>query len=151
MLAETTRLKGLATHDDRLSVFGLFGRLQQRTGNDKLPRVAAWLLESGLADLDQWRSLTTRKRLSAQLSELASRGMIMPIVALLQDNAANTQDATGAQMAAQRLSDIAAQLAALQGGAEARREHARHTGNDIATGMSLLSLLGGAVAVLLGG
>jgi hypothetical protein len=151
VLAETGRLKGLASPAERLSIMGLFARLQQRLGHETLPRLAGWLLESGLADLDQWRSLSTRKRLAAQLGDIAARGLIMPMVQALQDSAANSQDAAGAQHAAQRLTEIEVALAALQNGAARRRDRARDTGHDIATGLSLLSLLGGAISVLLGG
>ncbi len=151
VLAETGRLRSLASAAERLSIMGLFGRLQQRMGTDRFPRLAGWLLESGLADLEQWRSLKTRQRLGERLGEIAGRGVILPMVQVLTDSVANSQDAAEAQEAAQRLAEIEAALSALESGAGRRRDQARDTGHDIATGLSLLSVLGGAVAVLLEG
>jgi hypothetical protein len=69
---------------------------------------------------------------------------------LLQDTASLAQDGAGAQAAARRLADIEMALTALRSGAELRAARARQTGQEVATGLSLLSLLGGAVAVAWG-
>jgi hypothetical protein len=147
VLAEAGRLTGFATPADRLSVMALFGRLQQRLVAGPLPQLAGWLLECGLPELTQWRSLATRKRLGERLAELATKGQITPMVQLLQDGVATQIDAAGARQAAQRLAEIEATLTALQHGSKDRRERSRQMAQDIATGLSLLSLLGGAIAV----
>jgi hypothetical protein len=151
LLGDAGRLTGFASAEDRLCVLGLLGRLQQRMTAEKLPKLAGWLLESGLADLGAWRCLATRKRLGEKLAECAAKGLISPIAALLQDSAAQATDAAGAQWAADRLAAIEATLNALKSGTEERARHARHTGNEIATGVSMLSLLGGAIAVVVAG
>ena len=104
-----------------------------------------------MAELGQWRSLATRKSLLAKLETLVTRGAILPMVVLLQDPPAMGQDAAGAAEAARRLAEIEATLNTLRASGEARRENARRTGQEIATGLSLLSLLGGAIAILVGG
>jgi hypothetical protein len=151
VLGEAARLGGFASAADRLTVLGLFGRLQLRLNPDKLPRLAGWLVESGMAELEGWRSRETRKRLADRLTEYAAQGQIAPMAALLQNDGARAQDEAGAQEAAQRLAEIEAQLAALQGGGPQRAAQARLTGQEIATGLSILLFLGGAIAVALGG
>ena len=151
VLAEANRLAGFVTQEDRLTVMGLFGRLQQRVGGDSLPKLAGWLVESGLPEMQRWRCMATRKALTGRLNALAAAGMITPMVLLLSDDPACARDAAGAQNAAVRLGDIELMLASLNGGAAKRRDAARQTGHDIATGLSLLCLLGGAITVALGG
>jgi hypothetical protein len=151
MMADANRLGGFATAADRLAVLALFGRLQQRLTQDKLPRLAGWLLDSGMAELGAWRCLATRKALAARLAEYAARGQITPMVQVLEDGAAKGNDLAGAQEAANRLACIEAALAALNSGKARRAEQSRETGHEIATGLSLLSVLGGAVAVALAG
>jgi hypothetical protein len=151
VIGDANRLGGFASTADRLTVLGLFGRLQLRLKPEKLPRLAGWLVESGLAELGAWRSLETRRRLGAKLNELVAAGQIAPMAALLQDTSARAHDDTGAEAAAQRLAEIEASLAALQGGQAKRADQARQTAQEIATGLSVLSLLGGAIAVALGG
>jgi hypothetical protein len=150
-LGDAVRLTGFVSPTDRLSVMGALGRLQQRTVCEALPRLAAWLLESGMAELGQWRSLATRKAMLERLENLAAQGAILPMVVLLQDPHATGRDAAEAAEAARRLGEIEATLNALRESGQARREQARGTGQEIATGLSLLSLLGGAIAVLVGG
>jgi hypothetical protein len=150
ILADAARLAGFASAADRLSVLGLFGRMQQRLHPEKLPALAGWLLESGMAELNDWRSVAMRKRLGELLAEQAAKGSIAPMTLLLQDTASLAQDGAGAQAAARRLADIEMALTALRSGAELRAARARQTGQEVATGLSLLSLLGGAVAVAWG-
>ena len=73
------------------------------------------------------------------------------MVLLLQDPPAAGRDAAGAAEAGRLLAEIEATLNALRASGALRREHARRTGQEIATGLSLLSLLGGAIAILVGG
>jgi hypothetical protein len=151
MMLEANRLSGFTTPDDRLAVMNLLAKLQQRHCPDKLPRLAGWLLESGLADLTSWRSLSTRKALQEKLNALAGKGVILPMVELLQDGPAKARDTAGAYAAGRRVAEIDAMLENLRSGAERRADRARQTGLEIATGLSLLSLLSGAVAVALAG
>jgi hypothetical protein len=151
MMLEANRLSGFASPEDRLAVISLFCRMQQRHYPEKLPRLAGWILESGLAELASWRSLPTRKALQEKLSALAAKGAIAPMLELLQDSQAKARDAAGALAAARRVAEIDAMLENLRGGGERRADQARQTGIEIATGLSLLSLLGGAVAVALAG
>ena len=149
VLADAARLGGLSTPSDRLAAMALFGRLQQRLNAERVPHLAAWLLDSGLGELGQWRSLATRKTLEAKLRELATAGQIMPMTVLLGDAGGLTQDEAGAASAGRRLADIEMALAALAQGGEHRLAHARQTGQEIATGLSLISLLAGALWVAL--
>jgi hypothetical protein len=151
MLLEAKRLNGFASPEDRLAVISLLNRLQQRHYPEKLPRLAGWVLESGLVDLTVWRSLPTRKSLQDKLTALAAKGAIAPILELLQDSSAKSRDAAGAYNAGRRVTEIDAVLENLRGGAERRADRARQTGIEIATGLSLLSLLGGAITVALAG
>jgi hypothetical protein len=151
VLGDAGRLAGFASPGDRLSVLALFARLQQRLCPEPLPALSGWLIESGMAELGAWRSFATRKRMSASLGELAGRGQIAPMLGLLQNHDAQAQDSEGAQHAAQRLAAIEAVLSSLRGGAERRRQQVRQTAQEIATGLSILSLIGGAIAVALAG
>jgi hypothetical protein len=149
LMLEANRLSGFTSPEDRLAVMSLFGKLQQRHYPEKLPRLAGWMLESGLADLTSWRSLATRKTLQDKLNALAAKGAITPMVELLQDSPAKARDAAGAYNAGRRVAEIDAVLENLRSGAERRSDRARQTGIEIATGLSLLSILSGAVTVAL--
>jgi hypothetical protein len=151
VLADADRLGGLHTPGDRLAVIALFGRLQQRVGADRMPHLAAWLVESGLGELGQWRSVATRKAIEGKLGDLAAAGQITPMAVLLGDVGGRAQDAAGAEMAARRLAEIELALSAFEQGGEHRQHHARQTGQEIATGLSLVSLLVGAIWVALAG
>ena len=96
VLGAAARLTGFASSEDRLCVLGLFARLQQRTAPEKLPKLAGWLLESGLAELGVWRCLATRKHLGEKLAEAAAKGIIAPMALLLQDSAGRAIDAARA-------------------------------------------------------
>ena len=151
VLADADRLGGLHTPDDRLLAIALLGRLQQRINAERTPHLAAWLIESGLGELGQWRSVATRKALEAKLSDLAAAGQILPMAALLGDAPARARDEAGAEAAARRLADIEMALTSFGHGSEHRLRHARQTGHEIATGLSLISLLMGAIWVALAG
>ncbi len=151
VLGDAARLAALHTAADRLTAMALFGRLQQRLNAGSLPSLAAWLLESGMAELGQWRSIATRRSLAHKLAEHAAAGQIAPMAALLRDGSGRAQDEAVAARATQRLAEIEAMLAALQSSGAHRQAAARRTGQEIATGLSLISLLGGALAVALGG
>jgi len=147
LAVELGQMDGFATDADRAAVLGFFGRLQLRTHPAPLPRLAAWLLESGMIALTRWRSLATRNALSEALARYAQAGQIAPMLALAEDSGARAADRSGAAHAAARLESIAAERAFLAADAPQRAAGAERAGQDIAAATGLVATLA-AVLVL---
>jgi len=147
LVVELGQVDGFATEADRAAVLGFFGRLQLRTHPAPLPRLAAWLLESGMIALTRWHSLATRKALSEALAQHAQAGQIAPMLALAEDSGARASDRSGAAHAAARLEAIAAERAFLAADAPQRAAGAERAGQDIAAATGLVATLA-AVLVL---
>jgi hypothetical protein len=151
LLADMGHLDGFASPDERISVLRLFARLQARLHATPFPNLAAWLLESGLIEMDQWRNLQTRKMLGVRLGEAAAAGQIPAMLQLVQDEGARAADRTGAERAAARAAAITQHLAFLADSAAQRRTKAERLGHDISAGAGMLAMLGAAVAIGLSG
>jgi hypothetical protein len=150
LLADIGQLEGFTTLPERISVLRLFARLQSRLHPAPLPALAAWLLESRLVDLEQWRNLHTRKSVGAKLAEAASAGQIGTMLNIAQDEFALAADRAGAAAAAGRAVAIAEELAALAAGSSRRQDNAERLAYDVAAGAGLLALLLAAVTLGLG-
>ena len=87
-----------------------------------------------------WFNRPRRQELTDRLRSLAQAGMLMPMLALLEDPAGRTADASGARLAAAELNLIEAELRTIAAGAPERRGVAERIGQEIAAGAGLLAL-----------
>lgn len=147
LLADIGYLDGMATPAEKLAVLRLFARLQARLHAAPLPALAGWLLESGVVDLEQWRSLNARKALSTALTAAATAGQITTMLRLAGDEAARAADRDGAARAAARAVAIKQELARLVAGATGRRTDAERLAHEIAAAAGILALLGAALTL----
>jgi hypothetical protein len=146
---ELMALKSFAGPAERLAILRLFGRLEQRLQPGPLPGLAGWLLQSGFATLEDWRSHRRRTALEETLKQAATDGHIAAMLKLVDDPAARSADEAGADFAAQRLRVLQAALDDLKGSGERRARAAQALGQELATGAGLLGLLGAAISLAL--
>jgi eukaryotic-like serine/threonine-protein kinase len=149
LLAELGQIDGFATDPDRAAVLGFFARLQLRTHPMKLPRLAAWLLESGVVPLTRWRSLATRKVLGEALEVHAQAGQIAPMLTLAEDSGARAADRNGAAQATARLEAIATERRLLAADGPRRAAGAERAGQDIAAAAGLAAIIAAGLALAL--
>jgi hypothetical protein len=149
LVVELGQMDGCATEADRAVVLGFFGRLQLRTHPAPLPRLASWLLESGMIALTRWHSLATRTSLATALASHAQAGQIAPMLALAEDTGARAADRSGAIQAAARLEAIGTERVSLATDAPVRAAGAERAGQDIAAAAGLVATLTAVLALAL--
>jgi hypothetical protein len=146
---ELMALKSFAGPAERLTVLRLFGRLEQRLQPGPLPGLAGWLLQSGFATLEDWRSHKRRAELEATVKQAAAAGQIGTMLKLVDDPEARRADEAGAEAAAQRLRVLQAALDDLESSEPRRARTAQTLGQELATGAGLLGVLGAAISLAL--
>jgi hypothetical protein len=146
---ELLNLKSFAGPTERLAVLRLFGRLEARLQPGPLPGLAGWLLQSGFATLEDWRSHSRRAKLEDTVKQAASAGHIGTMLQLVDDPAARSDDETGAGQAAARLRVLQAALDDIKGSEARRTRIAQTLGQELATGAGLLGLLGSVISLAL--
>jgi hypothetical protein len=149
LTGDLTTLTSFAEPADRLSILRLFGRLQARLEPGKLPHLARWLVTSGMAGLEDWRSRHTRAALQANLNAATDGGQISQIVELLDNEPARRADRQGAEQAAAQMRALEEALAAIETDAPRRAAAAHLLGHEVVTGAGLIASLGAAVALAL--
>jgi hypothetical protein len=149
LTGELAALRGLSSAAERLAVLRMFGKLEARLQPGPLPGLAAWLLQSGFATLEDWRSHKTRAALEASLKDAAAAGQIGTMLRLVDDPEARRADEEGVREAASRVRSLQAALADIKNGASRREEAARALGQEFATGAGLCGLLGAVASLAL--
>jgi hypothetical protein len=142
-------LKSFAGPTERLAVLRLFGRLENRLQPGPLPGLGGWLLQSGFATLEDWRSHKLRGELEETVKQAAAAGQIAAMLSLVDDPAARRTDEAGAEAAAARLRVLQAALDDIGTSAARRGRIAQNLGHELATGAGLLGVLGAAVSLAL--
>jgi hypothetical protein len=145
LTGELMALKSFTGPAERLAVLRLFGRLENRLQPGPLPGLGGWLLQSGFATLEDWRS----HKLRAELEETAAAGQIAAMLHLVDDPGARRADEAGAEAAAARLRVLQAALDDIKTSGERRSRTAQNLGHELATGAGLLGVLGAAVSLAL--
>ena len=123
--------------------------LQRRVGGGALPALAGWLAEQAAPALAAWHNRSRRAALERAVGEIARSGQLAPMLALLDNAAAKAADLRSFQAAGEAVRRIDAELAALAGGGEVRRETARRIGHEAAFGLAMMAVTVALVAVLL--
>jgi hypothetical protein len=149
LVGDLVAINNFAGPQERLLVLRLYGRMESRLKPGPLPGLAAWLLQSGFATLEDWRSHKTRARLEEKLKQAAAAGLIASMLQAVDDVEARRADLAGAQAAAKRVQLLEAALADIDKGAGRRAKATRNLGHEFATGAGLLGVMGAAISLAL--
>jgi len=140
-------ISSFAGPSERLQVLRLFGRLETRMQPGPLPGLAGWLLQSGFATLEDWRSHKRRAELQDALTKAANAGRIGAMLMLVDDAAAKDADEAGAEAAIARVRELEAALKAIEIDAPQRSMAAQQLGYEVATALGLLATLGAVIGL----
>lgn len=138
--AETNTLGGTAQNPIGLPELRLLAQLQLRYVPRPLPALAAWIAGAAAPMVALWNNRPRRRELTDSLRSLAKAGMLIPMLALLEDPPGRIADMNGAKLAAAELSRIDAELQAIAAGSEDRRGNAARIGQEVAAGLGLAAL-----------
>lgn len=118
----------------------LLAQLQVRYHPRPLPALAAWIAGAAAPMVALWYNRPRRQALADRVRSLAQAGMLLPILALLEDPAGRNSDANGAKLAAAELNRIEAELRSIAAAAAERSSVADRIGQEIAAGVGLAAL-----------
>jgi hypothetical protein len=138
--ADTNALSGTTQNPIGLPELRLLAQLQVRYHSRPLPALAAWIAGAATPMIALWYNRPRRQALAERLRSLAPAGMLMPMLALLEDPPGRNADASGAKLAAAELNRIEAELYAIAVGARERSSTAARIGQEIAAGAGLAAL-----------
>jgi hypothetical protein len=125
-------------------------QLQTRFYTHPLPTLTSWLAARAGPILATWHNRKQRSALEQRLRSLTEAGYLMPVLQALEDPAERSADVMGAQLAAQELERIDAELAQITNGGAARSAAAARIGQEIAAGCGLAALAVALVVAALG-
>jgi hypothetical protein len=149
LAGDLVAINSFAGPTERLIVLRLFGRLETRLQPGPLPGLANWLLLSGFATLEDWRSHKRRAALEEALKQAVAEGNIAAMLYLVDDPTARREDMAGAEAAAARVSLLEAALADIEKSSDRRARAARTLGYEFTTGAGLLAVMGAVVSLAL--
>jgi hypothetical protein len=149
MVVELTSLSSFSGPEGRLAVLRLYSNLEERLQPGPLPGLADWLLKSGFATLDDWRSNKRRNELEEGVKQATEAGQISGMLALVDNPAGRKSDTEGAKAAEARLKVLEAALADIRSSESRRAKTAQRVGHEMATGAGLLGLLASALSLAL--
>lgn len=138
--ADTNALSGTVHNPIGLPELRLLAQLQMRYHARPLPALAAWIAGAAAPMVALWYNRPRRQALTDRLRSLAPAGLLMPMLALLEDPPGRSADASGAKLAAAELSRIETELYAIAVGARERSGTAARIGQEIAAGAGLAAL-----------
>jgi hypothetical protein len=137
---DTNALSGTPQNPVGLPELRLLAQLQMRYYARPLPALAGWVAGAAAPIVALWFNRPRRQELTDRLRSLSQSGMLMPMLALLEDPAGRSADANGAKLAAAELNLIEAELRTITDGAPERRSIAERIGQEIAAGVGLVAL-----------
>jgi hypothetical protein len=118
----------------------LLAQLQLRYYPHPMPALAAWIAGAAAPMIALWHSRPRRKELADRLRTLVQAGMLIPILALLEDPVGRTADANEARQAAATLNAIDIEMASITAAGAERTGLAARIGQEIAAGAGLIAL-----------
>jgi hypothetical protein len=139
-----------ANVDPVLFQLRVLSMLQTKLLAGPLPQLGTWMQEQAIPLLDGWNNKAARAALEARLRQLAKAGQLGPMLAAIEDPAAQAADAQGAEQARAEIGAIDAMLQAVADGVAARAEYAQRLGQELAVGAGMTALAGALVALALG-
>jgi hypothetical protein len=137
---DTNTLSGTPQSPIGLPELRLLTQLQMRYYARPLPALAGWIAGAAAPIVALWYNRPRRQELTDRLRSLSQTGMLMPMLALLEDPAGRSADANGVKLAAAELNLIEAELRTIAAGARERRGIAERIGQEIAAGVGLAAL-----------
>ncbi len=137
---DTNALTGTRQNPVGIPELRLLAQLQLRYHPRPLPALAAWIAGASGPLVALWFNRPRRQELADRMRVLAQAGMLMPMLAALEDPAGRNADAAAARQAAAELSQLDAALGGIAAGAGQRRDTAARIGQEIAAGAGLAAL-----------
>ena len=125
----------------RRGELALLQQLQVRYHPGPMPGLAAWAAARLRPDLDRWHNRPRRAALHARLDVLVQAGHLSRMLALIDDLAARSIDASGVQRASVEIATIDAEVAAIEAGDEARLAEAKLFGQAITGGVGISAFI----------
>jgi hypothetical protein len=114
--------------------------VQSRLRAPALPGIAGWLNEHTAPLLEDRRNNAARAALAERVKSLAEAGQLGPMLAALEDPAAQQADDHGASNAQARIRALDDALQAIADGAPARAEYAQRLGQELAVGAGMTAV-----------
>jgi len=139
-----------ANTDPALFQLRVLSILQTKLLSGPLPNIGAWMQEHAIPLLDNWNNKAARTALEARLRQLAKAGQLAPMLAAIEDPAAQAADAQGAKAAQAQIGAIDAMLQAIAEGLAERADYAQRLGQELAVGAGMTALAGALAALALG-
>ncbi|HEY1932015.1 MAG TPA: hypothetical protein VGG99_08390 [Acetobacteraceae bacterium] len=136
---EANTLTGDANSVD-VAELRLLAQLQMRFHPTPMPALAAQVAGKVGPLIEAWRNRARRNELAQRIREIAQSGMLVPMVALLEDPPGRRADAQAAHIAAAELAQIDAELQQIAAGAAGRGATAERIGQEVAAGIGLAAL-----------
>ena len=133
-----------------LAQLRLYAQLQMRFFPRPLPGLAAWLAVRSGALAQVWHNHRRRADIPEQMNQLATAGLIGPMLALIDDPAMRDADRQEAQYAADAVARIDAMLLHLRDGASERAALAHRVGQEIAACIGIAALVAVLTTAALG-
>ncbi len=118
----------------------LLVQLQARYHPAPLPALAAWIAGASASMIALWHNRPRRQELTDRLRSLAQAGMLMPMLALLEDPPGRRTNSAGAKLAAAELNGIDEALRAIAASVPERSAIAGRIGQEIAAGVGLAAV-----------
>jgi len=133
-----------------LAPLRLLAQIQVRQRSGPLPGLAGWLADRVGPAIARWHNRQRRAEVRDRVMGMVSQGLLMPILAVLEDPAGRSADARGAHAAETALMRIDKELNDIANGAAARSAAAYRVGQEIAAGIGLIALATVLVVAALG-
>jgi len=134
----------------RVAELALLRDLQARYHPTPMPALAKWVAARLRPNLNRWRNKLRRETALARLNALAQAGIVSRLLDLAEDRTAWALDSAGAQIAANEMARIDAEMAAIDNDANGRFVDAERFGRAIAGGIGLSAFILMVMSVLLG-
>lgn len=133
-----------------LSMLRLLSEMQIRFHQAPLPGLAAWIAARAAPLTGLWKNRERRTVIEERLQALTRAGSLPPMLALLDNRAAQTADAEGLRGALSDLARLDAELHAITTGTDQRAALAARLGQEIAAGVGLAAIAATLVLAALG-
>jgi hypothetical protein len=133
----------------RTAELGLLKDLQQRYHPGAMPALAKWTVARLQPALELWHYRPRRIALAAHLDSLARDGLLVRLLAAVDDVAGRAADRAGAERAAMERAMIDAELASIEVSDAPRLADAEHLGQAVTAAIGLMALLVVAMFVLI--
>ncbi len=147
------QVNGLASTKDaesfRRAELILLQDLQARYHPSPMPALAKWVAARLRPDLERWRNKPRREAMQVRLDSLTHQGSLARLLELAVDRAAWAVDSAGAQLAANEVARIDAEMAAIDNEDKIRFADAERFGRAIAGGIGLSAFILLVMSVLL--